>query len=88
MNREIYEKAVEQEVIKHLLYVKENLTVLLYIRSYSIAQMAQAIGMRPQALQDFIDGKDLSILDMDEFLHISYVLETPLTRAARQSGPQ
>ncbi len=72
------EEMIAQDYVKHLLYIQENLTVLLHIRDYSVAQIAEAIEISQKAFQNFMDGIDFSKMDMDEFIHISYVLELPL----------
>lgn len=69
---------MREETRKYLLYIKENLSFLLDVHRYSIERISRETGIDQKAFRSFVNGEDLSVMDMDEFIRISYALNTPL----------
>lgn len=64
--------------LQHLSYIQDNLIALMYFRKCTVAELAKKTEIEQKMIQDFIDGKDLYTMDMDEFIGVSIGLGVPL----------
>ncbi len=56
----------------------KNINTLLKVHHYTVTNLSKETEIAEHLLNDFLTGRNLHALDLDEYISISYVLKIPL----------